>query len=174
MFTLSTWTKVRGCEFCDGRSRPGSASTLLAAALRMSELLGNLIGGIAFRLEGMKDIYERLITQAGVASLMVTFRYDSDGTTPLTTPAKNTPGALEIVWSDSLGDAVSDSPQDIEEKIGRILAKALPKGKLRREFLRAWRQGAPCVRRDAISFEQKTVHNAEPIMVDAVHRSDAF
>ena len=49
-------------------------------------LLGNLIGGVAFRLEGMKDIYERLFSQAGVASLMVTFRYDSDGTTPLTTP----------------------------------------------------------------------------------------
>ena len=137
------------------------------------ELLGNLIGGVAFRLEGMKDIYERLFTQAGVASLMVTFRYDSDGTTPLTTPAKNTPGALAVVWSDLLGDAVSDSPQDVEEKIGKILAKALPKGKLRREFLRAWRQGAPCVRRDAISLEQKTVHKAAPIMVDAVFRSEA-
>ena len=137
------------------------------------ELLDNLIRGTAFRLEGMKDIYERLFSQAGVASLMVTFRYDPDGTAPLTTPAKNTLGTLEVVWSDTLGDAVSNSPEDVEKQVGEILAEALPIRKLRREFLREWRQGAPCVRRDAIFFEQKTVHNADPIMVDAVYRSEA-
>ena len=137
------------------------------------KLLDNLIGGVAFRLAGMKDIYERLFSQAGVASLMVTFRYDPDGTAPLTTPAKNTLGTLEVVWSDTLGDAVSNSPEDVEKQVGEILAEALPIRKLRREFLREWRQGAPCVRRDAIFFEQKTVHNADPIMVDAVYRSEA-
>ena len=137
------------------------------------ELLGNLIGGVAFRLEGMKDIYERLFSQAGVASLMVTFRHDPDGTAPLATPAKNTLGTLEVVWSDTLGDAVSNSPEDVEKQVGEILAEALPIRKLRREFLGAWRQGAPCVRRDAIFFEQKMVHNANPIMVDAVYRSEA-
>ena len=67
-----------------------------------NELLNDLTVGIASKLEGMKDVYERLFNQAGVASLMVTFRYDPDSTTPLTTPANNTHGTLNVVWSDEL------------------------------------------------------------------------
>ena len=137
------------------------------------KLLDNLIAGTAFRLSGIKDIYERLFSQAGVASLMVTFRYDPDGTAPLTTPAKNTIGTLEVLWSDTLGDAISDTPEAVEEQFGAILAKALPTEVMRQEFLRAWVQGAPCVRRDEIYFKQKAVHKADPIMFDVVHRSEA-
>ena len=68
---------------------------------------------------------------------------------------------------------MSGTPEAVEAQIGEILAKALPAQDLRQEFLRAWGQGAPCVRRDAIFFEQKAVHEVDPIMVDAVHRSEA-
>ena len=136
-------------------------------------LISNLIDGTAFRLAGMKDIYERLLEQAGIASLMVTFRYDPDGSAPLAASARSIPGTLEIVWADTLGDAMSVTPEAVEAQIGEILAQALPAQELRQEFLRAWGQGAPCVRRDAIFFEQKAVHAADPIMVEAVHRSEA-
>ena len=136
-------------------------------------LLSNLIDGTAFRLAGMKDICERLLEQAGIASLMVAFRYDPHGSAPLAASAKSIPGTLEIVWADTLGDAMSDTPEAVEAQIGEILAKALPAQELRQEFLRAWGQGAPCVRRDAIFFEQKVVHEVDPIMVEAVHRSEA-
>ena len=85
----------------------------------------------------------------------------------------STPGTLEIAWADTLGDAMIETPEALEAQIGAILAKALPTQELRQEFLQAWGQGAPCIRRDVIYFEQKTVHEVDPIMVDAVHRSEA-
>lgn len=135
--------------------------------------LGDLIDGTAFRLAGMKDICERLLQQAGITSLTVTFCYDPDGSTPLAASAESIPGTLEIAWADTLGDAMIDTPEAVEAQIGAILANALPAQELRQEFLQAWRQGAPCIRRDAIYFAQKTVHEVAPIMVDAVHRSEA-
>ena len=137
------------------------------------DLLSNLIDGTAFRLAGMQDVCERLLKQTGIASLMVTFRYDPDGSAPLAASANSAPGTLEVVWADTLGDAMSDTPEAVEAQIGAILATALPAQELRQEFLRTWGQGAPCVRRDVIFFEQKTVHEVDPIMVDAVHRSEA-
>ena len=137
------------------------------------DMLSNLIDGTAFRLAGMKDTCERLLRQAGIASLMVTFHYDPDGNTPLAESAESTLGVLGIAWADTLGDAMTETPEAVEAQIGEILAKALPSEELRQEFLQAWGQGAPCIRRDAIYFEQKTVHEADPIMVDAVHRSEA-
>ena len=136
-------------------------------------LLNNLIDGTAFRLAGMKDICELLLQQAGIASLMATFRYDPDGSTPLAVSAESIPGTLEIAWADTLGDAMSHTPEAVEAQIGEILARALPEQELRQKFLQAWRQGTPCIRRDAMFFGQKTVHEVGPIMVDAVHRSEA-
>ena len=98
------------------------------------DLLSNLIDGTAFRLAGMKDICERLLEQAGIVSLMVTFRYDPDGSAPLAGSARSIPGALEVVWADTLGDAMSDTPEAVEAQIGAILATALPAQEQRQEF----------------------------------------
>ena len=80
---------------------------------------------------------------------------------------------LAVVWSDTLSDAVSNTPENVDKHVGEILAEALPEQELRREFLRQWRKEAPCVRRNAISFKQKTVHDTDPIMVDEARRRDA-
>ena len=142
-------------------------------APQSDDSLSDLIDGTTFRLSGMKDTCERLLQQAGITSLMITFRYDPDGSTPLAASAESTPGTLEIVWADTLGDAMIETPKAVEAQIGASLAKALPAQELRQEFLQSWGQGAPCIRRDVIYFEQKTVHAVDPIMVDAVHRSEA-
>ena len=142
-------------------------------APQSNDLLADLIDGTAFRLAGIKDICERLLQQAGITSLMITFCYDPDGSTPLAASADSTPGTLGIAWADILGDAMIETPEAVEAQIGAILAKALPAQELRQEFLQAWGQGAPCIRRDVIYFEQKTVHEVAPVIVDPVHRSEA-
>ena len=69
----------------------GFCSVPASRAPQSVGLIRNLIGGTAFRLAGMQDICERLLEQAGIASLMVTFRYDPDGSAPLAASAEEHP-----------------------------------------------------------------------------------